>query len=359
MNVPFHKPYILVWETTFKCSMRCRHCGSSCDTSRADELSTAEALDLCDQIAHLETQRTVLSGGETFLRDDWPMIADRLVGNGVQVSVITNGLVISKAVIANLLLLREKHPGKRIALHLSVDGVGESHDFLRGIDGAYAKLCEKMKELRVHEIPFSIVTTIHRRNLHQMPEILDMIRQAGAYAWQMQAINVYGRARENDELTITPDEYYEVVHQIADLKARNPDFRIEPSDCIGYFGPTESLLRPVPWSGCHAGIYCYGIQSNGNVKGCLSLIDDRFVEGNVRKEPLRAIWTKPGAFSYNRDFTPDKLTGHCGACEYGALCRGGCTAMAHSYTGSCFENLYCVTAIEAKRKNRVEEPLKG
>lgn len=349
------RPYIAVWETTFKCIMRCRHCGSSCDVGRPDELSTAEALDLCDQIAELQTQRVVLSGGETFLRADWPIIADRLIARGVEVSVITNGLVITPAVTANLILLREKYPGRDIAIHLSVDGVGASHDFLRGIDGAFERLMKTMKDLRNKKIPFSVVSTIHQRNVHQLPEILEIIRAQGAYAWQMQALNVYGRAREDGELIISEDQYYDVVQVIAKLKTNNPDFRIEPSDCIGYFGPNEKILRSTPWSGCHAGIYCYGIQSNGNIKGCLSLVDDRFVEGNVRKEKLRAIWDKPGAFAYNREFTPDNLTGHCRDCEYGALCRGGCTSMAHSHTGSCFENPYCTTAIETKRANRSRE----
>jgi radical SAM protein with 4Fe4S-binding SPASM domain len=345
----YKNPYIAVWETTFQCIMKCRHCGSSCDTNnRPDELSTPEALDLCDQIAELKTHRVVLSGGETFMRPDWPIIADRLVGNGVEVSVITNGLVITPAVISNLVLLREKYPRDPIALHLSVDGVGESHDYLRGVEGAFQKLVKIMKVLNNHETPFSVVTTIHRRNVHQLPEILDLVRKEGAYAWQMQIVNGYGRARNNG-LSISPDDYYNVVNCIAGLVESNRDFRIEPSDCIGYYGANEKVLRKTPWSGCHAGIYCYGIQSNGNVKGCLSLIDDRFIEGNIRKEKLREIWEKPGAFAYNREFTPAYLTGHCRDCEYGAVCRGGCTAIAHSYTGSCFENTYCTKAIEAKR----------
>ncbi len=344
-----NNPHIAVWETTFRCIMRCRHCGSSCDENRPDELSTPEALDLCDQIAELKTRRVVLSGGETFMRPDWPIIADRLVGNGVEVSVITNGLVITPAVISNLVLLREKYPGRDIAIHLSVDGIGASHDYLRGVEGAFEKLVKMMTTLRERTIPFSVVTTIHQRNLHQLAEILDLIRKEGAYAWQMQVVNGYGRARYNNELAISDDDYCNVVQVIAGLIKKNPDFRIEPSDCIGYYGANEKILRDTPWSGCHAGLQCYGIQSNGNIKGCLSLIDDRFIEGNIRKEKLRDIWEKPGAFIYNREFSPSHLTGHCRDCEFGAICRGGCTAMAHSYTGSCFENRYCTKAIEAKR----------
>ena len=96
------------------------------------------------------------------------------------------------------------------------------------------------------------------------------------------------------------------------------------------------------WCGCSAGCLNVGIESNGNVKGCLSLQSGRFVEGNVRQESLRTIWEKPGNFAYTRGFTPADLHGSCSECEYGELCRGGCVFMAYGATGSPHDNPYCL-----------------
>jgi radical SAM protein with 4Fe4S-binding SPASM domain len=71
--------------------------------------------------------------------------------------------------------------------------------------------------------------------------------------------------------------------------------------------------------GCQAGVSVMGVQSDGSVKGCLSLSDE-FVAGNVKEKPLTEIWHNSNAFDYNRNFTTDSLKGECnveaGAWEY-------------------------------------------
>ncbi|MEA1674931.1 radical SAM protein [Nitrospirillum sp. BR 11163] len=57
--VPVH----VVWEITLACNLKCQHCGSRAGRPRADELTTAEALDLVDQLAALGTREMTLIGG--------------------------------------------------------------------------------------------------------------------------------------------------------------------------------------------------------------------------------------------------------------------------------------------------------
>lgn len=40
-----------------------------------------------------------------------------------------------------------------------------------------------------------------------------------------------------------------------------------------------------------AGCKAVAIESNGDVKGCLSLQNERFIEGNIRERSLKDIWT--------------------------------------------------------------------
>lgn len=78
-----------------------------------------------------------------------------------------------------------------------------------------------------------------------------------------------------------------------------------------------------------------------NVKGCESLQDDSFIEGNLRKNTLKEIWNRKGAFAYNRDFTPDMLAGKCKGCDMGPICAGGCRQMSYFTTDNKYENIYC------------------
>jgi radical SAM protein with 4Fe4S-binding SPASM domain len=195
------------------------------------------------------------------------------------------------------------------------------------------------------DIPVIILTTVNKMNIGELEGLRDIILPRKPFAWQFQIVSSYGRMKERQEWLLDENEYLFLVEFLARLKRQTSTTRIDPADCIGYYTELEEDLRGEneQWHGCHAGIRALGIQSNGNVKGCLSLLDDDFfVEGNVRQETILDIWDKPGAFSYNREFTPDKLEGTCKGCPEGIRCRAGCTSTAHSITGSCWNAPYCV-----------------
>ena len=44
------RPIYVVWETTMRCDHACAHCGSRAELARPDELSTAELLEVADQL---------------------------------------------------------------------------------------------------------------------------------------------------------------------------------------------------------------------------------------------------------------------------------------------------------------------
>jgi hypothetical protein len=124
-------------------------------------------------------------------------------------------------------------------------------------------------------------------------------------------------------------------------------------DSIGYYGPYDSQLRAVSWKGtrqrwggCQAGLYAIGVESNGGIKGCLSMqafrgSDDTFLEGNIRTRSMESIWRDPTAFAYNRNFSEDSLTGACRKCAHRAVCRGGAKCVAAASTQAISEDPYC------------------
>ena len=63
-------PLSVAWELTLACNMNCMHCGSSAGQTRPNELTTKEALDLCDQLNELNAKFINLTGGEPILRKD-------------------------------------------------------------------------------------------------------------------------------------------------------------------------------------------------------------------------------------------------------------------------------------------------
>jgi radical SAM protein with 4Fe4S-binding SPASM domain len=144
-----------------------------------------------------------------------------------------------------------------------------------------------------------------------------------------------------------------LVRRLAELRRAGFAPYVVAADNVGYYGDVEEELREPGsrvkfWMGCRAGLEVLGIESHGDVKGCLSLpsgLNGRFdfVEGNVRKRRLPEIWNDPNAFAYNRQFRVEDLRGHCAGCEFGEVCRGGCTWTSVAHTGHPhdFPHCYC------------------
>ncbi|MBU1219265.1 radical SAM protein [Myxococcota bacterium] len=338
-------PKTCVWELTLGCNLRCFHCGSRAGTPRNDELSLEEMLAVCDELADLGCERVTLSGGEPTTHPHWDTVGKRLVDNGVQVNMISNGISWDDASA-----IRAKNAGFSSAA-FSIDGFEESHDFIRGVAGAYKSALNAVRVCVRNNLPVSIVTTIYRKNLHELKQLGDMLASEGVVSWQLQIGNPAGNMKDHRELVIEPDDLLEIVPLLAEMRRSGQKPRMYIGDNIGYFGPYEEDLRGTGkeidfWLGCRAGMQVMGIESNGNIKGCLSLPsemnrEDRFLEGNIREKSLTDIWCNPDNFSFNRQFTVDRLGGFCRTCAYNEICRGGCLWTAFSNTGDQFDNPFC------------------
>src|SRR5206468_3762238 len=167
-----------VWEITLKCNLACSHCGSRAGDARPDELTTAEALDLVRQMAEVGIGEVSLIGGEAFLRADWLEIAAAVDRAGMVCTMTTGGYGISRETAR-----RMKDAGiARVSI--SVDGLEATHDDLRGKQGSWRQCFETMAHFRAVDLPFGINTQINRRSAPEIPRLYEIIREAGAIAWQ-------------------------------------------------------------------------------------------------------------------------------------------------------------------------------
>ncbi|MGC4121347.1 MAG: radical SAM protein [Myxococcales bacterium] len=339
-------PEVVGWETTLRCNMRCRHCGSTAGAARKQELSTREALDLCRQFADMGIPRIVLTGGETLLRPDWQEILQALIGSGIQVGLLTNGWGLNARVVKQLAKIADG--GFHLAV--SIDGTREVHDDIRCLKGSFDRALGGAKAVKAAGIPAAVITTVSHANLHTLEDLGNtLLRELEPYCWQVQITTPFGRAKEHGDLNLSPVEYAQVATFVSRFrrKVKGTQMQVYPGDCLGYLSSIEHGMRGEDeWQGCQAGLRLAGIQSNGNVKACLSIIDDAFIEGNVLEEGLERIWSRPGAFAFTRQFKKSRLRGGCRSCSVAEVCRGGCSASSISVHGHAGQAPYCLKAVE-------------
>ena len=337
-------PRFCVWELTLACDMRCMHCGSHAGPRRPDELSFDEALEVADQLAAMGCEKVTLGGGEPTLHPRWHELGRRLVDHGVRVNIISNGWSWSDEQLA-----RARDAGLA-NVAFSLDGFEQVHDKVRK-PGSYGRVMDAVEGCVAGGVPVSLVTHINRLNCRDLPAMRQDFARRGVASWQLQLGNPSGAMGDHKELVIPPEDLLWLIPQVAELRGEPAPPHVFPSDNVGYYGRYEEALRDRGarikfWLGCRAGYQVIGIESNGNVKGCLSLPSarhgkDLFLEGNLRDHSLEQLWNRDGAFAFNRHFSLDQLEGFCAVCRYRDICRGGCAWTAYSHTSRRFDNPYC------------------
>lgn len=338
------RPKVCVWELTAKCNMHCLHCGSDLDSmrKRGEDLTLEECLRLCNDLSALGCKDVTLSGGEPMLSAHWETVARTLVTMGIRVALMSNGFLLDPD-----MALRIRQAGIGL-VGLSLDGTEPTHNYIRQHDQSFDRLCGAIAHCKNAGLEVCLVTFINRMNVSELPEIEEFVASHGVDVWQLQLGIPLGRLAKPNSLVIRPCDLPAVADFILAARHRRK-VTIAVADSIGYYSPHERELRRTGskgkiwfWCGCTAGCLNVGIEHNGNVLGCLSLQDDRFVEGNLREETLAAIWQRKSSFAYTRDFNVEQLCGCCKGCEFGELCRGGCTAVAFGATGRPHDNPYCL-----------------
>jgi radical SAM protein with 4Fe4S-binding SPASM domain len=247
---------------------------------------------------------------------------------------------------------------------ISIDGLAPTHDAIRRSPGSFARAIAAVRHLAAEGVPVNVVTHLNRRNLPELDELERVLVGEPVEIWRVQLGAPLGRLRRNPDLVLEPSDLPAVAESVVAARRRGA-IRISVGDNIGYFSEHEPELRSHPggpgytgalpfWCGCAAGCLAVGIEADGPVKGCLSLLSDELIEGNLRHASLHEIWHRPGAFAYTREFTPDRLAGSCRGCEYGEICRGGCTFMALAATGRPHDNPYCLHRVLSDHRSRPE-----
>jgi Y-X(10)_GDL-associated radical SAM protein len=335
-------PVYAVWEITLACDLKCQHCGSRAGKRRPGELSTEECLDLVRQMARLGTREVTLIGGEAYLRRDWLDIIREIRRQGMNCTLQSGGLHLDEKRI------RQAAEAGLQGAGVSIDGLPELHDRLRGVKGSFDAAMNALRLLNQYGLQTSVNTQISAPVVPQLRELMHLFIDAGAKDWQVQLTVAMGRAADHPEILLQPYQLLEVMPLLAELYEEGAEqgLHMQPGNNVGYFGPYETLFRSngderVHWSSCNAGQNTIGIEADGTIKGCPSLPTTAYAGGNIRDLTLEDMWRSAPEISFTRTRTQNDLWGFCQSCYYSDVCRSGCTWTTHVLFGRAGNNPYC------------------
>lgn len=341
-----YSPFLVVWDYTRKCNLKCQHCYSNAKAMVLEELTTKEALDVVDQLADFGVVALAFSGGEPLARKDFFEVAKHAVNSGLYVSLATNGTLLNKQTAKKL---------KEIGLHyveISIDGSNpETHDGFRGVEGAFEMAVRGLKNCVEENMCASIAVTATKRNFKDIPKILDLAEKLGAKRFALFNFIPVGRGADLVSQDLSPEEREEtlvfLLHKIlrgskvillatapqlarvAVTHQQNRDGEILMP--MAHMQTTKVSSKAVALAdfigGCGAGrLYC-SISPEGDVQPCVFL---PIKVGNLKEKNFGEIWLNSKLFNALRN--RENLKGPCGKCEFKYIC-GGCRARAYAYHG--------------------------
>ena len=322
MTETLESPLALVAELTHRCPLHCVYCSNPLElTSRATELSTEEWSRVFHEASELGVLQADFTGGEPLARTDIIELVHSARAAKLYVSLISSGLPLDEGKLGRLVLAGLDH------FQLSFQGArAETANEISGTNTHLAKL-RVLDWLKQHRIGVTLNFVIHRKNIHELEEMLLIVEEHAPGCVEFASVQYYGYGLANREkLLPTRAQLDRCVKILTEAEQRLrgktrvvfvvPDYYARyPKPCVGGWGRKLMLISPdgvvLP---CHA-----------------ASVIPRMRFENVKKRSLRGIWEDSDSF---RAFRGQQwMEEPCKSCDRREVDFGGCRCQAFLLTG--------------------------
>ncbi len=332
-------PFVIVWNFTNACNLRCKHCYQAASRPLPNELRIHEKLRILEEIDEVGVPLLALSGGEPTIHPDFMRIIEEGAKRGLYMAVATNGIAFSRMDFAE----RVVKAGLRYA-EISIDFADpDKHDEFRGVKGCWDMAIKGVKNLVKLGISVGIATTVTKLNYKEIRKIVRLGEELGVTRVVFFNFIPTGRGRDIVKLDLTPEEREEVLKEIYQEATRSSIEVVATAPQLARVSwqmssganvspthftiPKSKSLKSLAEfiGGCGAGRIYAAIQPDGKVTPCVFM---PIVVGDLRKERFTDIWRNSKVMNDLRD--KNLLKPPCGTCPYRYIC-GGCRARAYAY----------------------------
>lgn len=326
---------VVVWNTTKRCNLYCEHCYAAADQEGApNELSTAEGKALIDDLAEFGVPVLLFSGGEPLVREDLTELVAHAVESGIRPVLSTNGTLLTRE---NARALKEaglKYAG------ISVDGLPERNDRIRGEEGAFDAAVRGIEACLDVGLKTGLRYTITEHNVEDLEGVVDLLVDVGVDRFCFYHLDYGGRGADISDVDLSPEATRKAVTDLCDLTREYHDAGEEIETLlVGNYADAGHLVEYADREigtdrarlirnhlerngGDPTGERIADVDPVGNVH--LTQFWQGYSPGNVRDRSFGAIWSDEsnpllGALRERET----RLTGRCGDCVYQDICRGG------------------------------------
>lgn len=174
---------------THKCNLMCKHCymnaGNSCNEN--NDLIFTRFKEAIVKLKELGINEIMITGGECSISPILLKILEFCKNLDIKTSIFTNGILFSDRLLEYV-----------DDYCLSLDGLKDNHNALRGSLCAYDKTIKTIKKLKKNKKNVSIQITVTNRNVDELLELINIIYSLGINKINICCLLDEGRSLENN-----------------------------------------------------------------------------------------------------------------------------------------------------------------
>lgn len=315
-------PLWLLAELTYRCPLQCPYCSNPVEIAKyKDELGTEDWIRVMRQARKMGAAQLGFSGGEPLARRDLEELIAEARSLGYYTNLITSGVGMDEKRVKTFKEAGLDH------IQISFQASNEELNNYLGGTRSFQHKQEMARVVKEHEYPMVLNIVLHRKNIDQIRDILDMTVALKADYVELASTQYYGWSRVNIEQLLptreqlaraekTAREYQEKMRDKMKIIYVIPDyFENRPKACMNGWGSIFLTIAPdgsaLP---CHAAAQLPGLEFP-----------------NVRDCSVAQIWNDSDAFNRFRGF--DWMKEPCRSCPEKEKDFGGCRCQAYMLTG--------------------------
>jgi SynChlorMet cassette radical SAM/SPASM protein ScmF len=279
-------------------------------------------VEIIAQAQSLGLQAVKLTGGEPFIHPDIVRILRFIRDQNLYLTIESNGVAITPHT-ADLIKSCEKR-----FISISIDGLAESHEWMRGIAGSFEKASAGVRTLVETGIHPQVIMAVTKRNKHEIAALAKYAERlgAGSVKYNFVTPTARGEKMESDGDTISVSEQIHLsdwIHTELQKTVRihlmtNLPFAFRSLSSL--FGPQGNYGR--------CGIFSIlGVLHDGTYALCgIGTSVAELCFGKAGEDRLEEVWRNSNVLNEIRTRLPGDLKGICSRCLLKNICLGQCIA---------------------------------
>lgn len=295
-------PDAMILELTYNCPLKCKHCYANAGVGASMDID--KLLPLLSSLNHLGTNYFQLTGGEPFAYPYIEEVIDLLLVKKIKFSITTSGFYWNKRIKRIL----NKLEGKKIAIQVSLDGLSNTHNFIRGNIESYANAVHFLKEAISRDISTSVATCLIQQDWSEIEELCAYLKQLGVHQHRLGTITNLGRATDNQISSQISAEELQNFTVYLKSKFETEQFHIGPiEECDN----TECTTI----DNCGAGYRFYSLTPYFTLFPCTIF---KVNVGNLNRETLEDVFIRNSQLFSGMRSPSDNI---CGTCKLLDICK--------------------------------------